>query len=163
VAPETPIAETLPDLSTGTAAIAHLIKRVRRDGEGAVLRADQATWAGVDDPTSFRVLHFPKGSDGMTHSVYVDNNPSAKPGEEDEPRILLFITRRVESRVEEWRYIRLTMEGEFVQATEVTDRLDREGILRAGGRRIKGVLGKKGQDLLKHEIEYYFKGKHRRD
>lgn len=157
VAPEAPGGETLPELSTGPAAIAHLVSLVRRDGETAVLRGDQAGFAGVEDPTTFKVLHFPEGTDGMTHSVF-----TAGRLEEGELEILLFVTRRVEKRVEEWRYIRATMEGKFLQATAVRDRLDREGILRAGGRRIEGITGKKGQDLLDHEIDYHFRGKYRR-
>lgn len=163
VAPDAPAGETLPELSTGPAAIAHLVGKVLRDGEGAVLRGDQAGFAGVDDPSTFKVLHFPKGADGMTHSVFVGQNQSTRPGELDPPKILLFVTRRVEPRLEEWRYIRLAMDGTFIQATSVTDRLDREGILRAGGRRIRGAPAKVGQKWLEHEIEYYFEGKHRRE
>lgn len=144
--------------STATVTLSDLVSRVQSQGEGAVVSGAMAGWLGVDDPTTCKVLHFGETADKLSHSVYVAENPSWRPGDKGVAQLVFFVTRSLTRKGDERRFFALSASGGLKSVTVVRDRFDSKGSPTQEDRDVESpaVDEEKVQGWFQREHEFYF-------
>ena len=127
------------------AGLAAMVAQAKQEGELAVFEGPLAGILGVEESTQFKVLHFPRASDGLSHSVYSG------------PKQNFLATLEVRPSLEQKRYFRVSDRGVLEQVVVISDRLDKKGVLKPNGRKVESLnIGSRDVAAwFEKEREYY--------